>query len=60
MPALIEQLDAHGGTDLDFRRKLAAKAYATTAAYDVAISTWFARVDQERGLSASAARCRRS
>ena len=26
--ALIEQLDAHGGTDLDFRRKLAAKAYA--------------------------------
>ncbi len=45
-PALIEQLATHGGTDLDFRRKLAAKAYATTAAYDVAISTWFARVDQ--------------
>ncbi|MCY7339849.1 MAG: bifunctional phosphoribosylaminoimidazolecarboxamide formyltransferase/IMP cyclohydrolase [Sphingomonas bacterium] len=45
-PALLEQLDAHGGTNLDFRRKLAAKAYALTAAYDVAISTWFARVDQ--------------
>jgi len=45
-PALIEQLEAHGGTDLDLRRKLAAKAFATTAAYDVAISTWFARVDQ--------------
>ena len=43
---LLEQLDAHGGTDLSFRRKLAAKAYATTAAYDVAISNWFARVDQ--------------
>jgi phosphoribosylaminoimidazolecarboxamide formyltransferase/IMP cyclohydrolase len=44
--AVIEQLDATGGTDLELRRKLAAKAYATTAAYDVAISTWFARVDQ--------------
>jgi phosphoribosylaminoimidazolecarboxamide formyltransferase/IMP cyclohydrolase len=43
---LLERLDASGGTDLDFRRKLAAKAYASTAAYDVAISTWFARVDQ--------------
>ncbi len=43
---LIEQLDSHGGTDLEFRRKLAAKAYALTAAYDVAVSTWFARVDQ--------------
>jgi phosphoribosylaminoimidazolecarboxamide formyltransferase/IMP cyclohydrolase len=46
--ALIEQLDAQGGTDLDLRRTLAAKAYATTAAYDVAISTWFARVDQQQ------------
>ena len=46
-PALIEQLDANGGTDLAFRRKLAATAYATTASYDVAISTWFARVDQK-------------
>jgi phosphoribosylaminoimidazolecarboxamide formyltransferase/IMP cyclohydrolase len=45
-PALTEQLATHGGTDLEFRRKLAAKAYATTAAYDVAISSWFAGVDQ--------------
>ena len=44
--AVVGQLDAQGGTDLDLRRKLAAKAYAATAAYDVAISTWFARVDQ--------------
>ncbi len=45
-PALIEQLDAQGGTDLALRRRLAATAFATTAAYDVAIATWFARVDQ--------------
>jgi phosphoribosylaminoimidazolecarboxamide formyltransferase/IMP cyclohydrolase len=44
--ALIEQLDRQGGTDLEFRRMLAAKAYALTAAYDVAISMWFQRVDQ--------------
>ena len=44
---LLDQLDANaGGTDLELRRALAAKAFATTAAYDVAISTWFARVDQ--------------
>jgi phosphoribosylaminoimidazolecarboxamide formyltransferase/IMP cyclohydrolase len=29
---LLEQLDANGGTTLDFRKKLAAKAYAVTAA----------------------------
>ncbi|GAB6052623.1 bifunctional phosphoribosylaminoimidazolecarboxamide formyltransferase/IMP cyclohydrolase [Magnetospira thiophila] len=34
---------AHGGTTtLDFRRKMAAKAYARTGAYDAAISGWFA------------------
>ena len=38
---LLEALAA-GGTSLDFRRKLAAKAYARTAAYDAAISNWFA------------------
>jgi phosphoribosylaminoimidazolecarboxamide formyltransferase/IMP cyclohydrolase len=38
---LLEALKA-GGTSLDFRRKLAAKAYARTAAYDAAISNWFA------------------
>ena len=30
-----------GGTSLNFRRRLAAKAYARTAAYDAAISNWF-------------------
>ncbi|MET0277374.1 MAG: bifunctional phosphoribosylaminoimidazolecarboxamide formyltransferase/IMP cyclohydrolase [Pseudorhodoplanes sp.] len=38
---LLEALKA-GGTTLDFRRRLAAKAYARTAAYDAAISNWFA------------------
>jgi phosphoribosylaminoimidazolecarboxamide formyltransferase/IMP cyclohydrolase len=42
--ALIEELARHGGaTDLKFRRALAQKAYARTAAYDAAISNWLAR-----------------
>jgi phosphoribosylaminoimidazolecarboxamide formyltransferase/IMP cyclohydrolase len=43
---LLSQLEEQGGTSLAFRRRLAAKAYALTAAYDVAISMWFQRVDQ--------------
>lgn len=40
---LLDELAAHGGaTSLDLRKKLAAKAYARTAAYDAAISNWFA------------------
>jgi phosphoribosylaminoimidazolecarboxamide formyltransferase/IMP cyclohydrolase len=42
--ALIDELSAHKGmTSLALRRRLAAKAYARTAAYDAAISNWFAR-----------------
>ena len=38
------ELKAHGGaTTLALRQKLAAKAYARTAAYDAAISNWFAQ-----------------
>jgi len=40
--AVIEEVRAHGGTTLELRRRLAAKAYARTAAYDSAISNWFA------------------
>src|SRR3954462_1675873 len=40
--ALLEQLDANGGTTLEFRKSLAAKAFALTAAYDSTISQWFA------------------
>ena len=44
---LIAELEAtDGATTLPFRRRLAAKAYAATAAYDSAIAAWFARVDQ--------------
>jgi phosphoribosylaminoimidazolecarboxamide formyltransferase / IMP cyclohydrolase len=41
--ALIAELDAHEcKTTLALRRRLAAKAYARTAAYDAAISNWLA------------------
>ena len=41
--ALLAELAAHNAsTTLNLRRKLAAKAYARTAAYDAAISNWFA------------------
>jgi phosphoribosylaminoimidazolecarboxamide formyltransferase / IMP cyclohydrolase len=41
--ALLEELAAHNAmTTLALRRRLAAKAYARTAAYDSAISNWFA------------------
>jgi phosphoribosylaminoimidazolecarboxamide formyltransferase / IMP cyclohydrolase len=40
---VLSELAQHGGmTSLELRRKLAAKAYARTAAYDAAISNWFA------------------
>jgi phosphoribosylaminoimidazolecarboxamide formyltransferase/IMP cyclohydrolase len=39
----IAEMKANGGaTTPEFRRRLAARAYARTAAYDAAISTWFA------------------
>jgi phosphoribosylaminoimidazolecarboxamide formyltransferase/IMP cyclohydrolase len=44
---LLAELDAHGGsTTLALRKKLAAKAFALTAAYDSIISQWFAFADQ--------------
>jgi len=44
---LIEALDANAGaTGLDFRRRLAAKAFAATAEYDSMIASWFAFADQ--------------
>jgi phosphoribosylaminoimidazolecarboxamide formyltransferase / IMP cyclohydrolase len=42
--AVLDELSANkGATTLSLRRRLAAKAYARTAAYDAAISNWFAR-----------------
>jgi len=44
---LLGELKAReGATSLDFRKKMAAKAFAATAAYDSMISQWFAFADQ--------------
>ena len=41
--AVLDELAANrGATTLTLRKRLAAKAYARTAAYDAAISNWFA------------------
>ena len=46
--ALLAELDAGGGsTGLEFRRRMAARAFAATAAYDSMISQWFAFTDQQ-------------
>jgi len=42
--AVVEALREGGATRLALRRALAARAFARTAAYDAAISTWFAGV----------------
>ena len=44
---------AAGGTSLALRKRLAAKAYAATAAYDVMIASWFAFADQREQFPAS-------
>jgi phosphoribosylaminoimidazolecarboxamide formyltransferase/IMP cyclohydrolase len=38
---VLEELRAGGGLSLDTRRRLAAEAFAHTAAYEAAIATWF-------------------
>ena len=45
--ALVAEMDAQGGaTTLDLRRRLAARAFAATAAYDGMIASWFGFADQ--------------
>jgi phosphoribosylaminoimidazolecarboxamide formyltransferase / IMP cyclohydrolase len=45
---LLAELDRNdGGTSLAFRRKMAQKAFARTAAYDAAISNWLAHETDE-------------
>jgi len=41
-PAILEAVRS-GGVPYEMRQKLAAKAYARTAAYDAVISSWFAK-----------------
>ena len=40
---VLAELQEAGTTSLDLRKRLAARAYARTAAYDAAISAWFAK-----------------
>ncbi|RWR06787.1 bifunctional phosphoribosylaminoimidazolecarboxamide formyltransferase/IMP cyclohydrolase [Paenirhodobacter populi] len=43
-PALLAELDANdGATSYEFRQRQAQIAYARTAAYDAAVSTWMAK-----------------
>ncbi len=45
---VLGEMAAHSGmVSLDTRQKLAAKAYARTAAYDAAVSNWFAETLRE-------------
>jgi phosphoribosylaminoimidazolecarboxamide formyltransferase/IMP cyclohydrolase len=50
-PADLEEvlaaLKADGATSMDLRKRLAARAYARTAAYDAAISAWFAKAVED-------------
>ena len=46
-PSVLAAITA-GDDDLDFRRRLAAKVYEHTAAYDAAIAAWFAGQRRER------------
>ena len=45
-PDVIADFTAHGGTSQALRRRLAGEAYARTASYDAAISSWFAAQNQ--------------
>lgn len=46
---LLAELEKNAGaTSLDFRKRMAAKAYALTASYDASISQWFAKADQHQ------------
>jgi phosphoribosylaminoimidazolecarboxamide formyltransferase/IMP cyclohydrolase len=40
---VLAELTTHNGTTLALRRRLAFEAYASTAAYDAAITAWFAQ-----------------
>lgn len=46
--AVMEEMRAHdGATSLELRKRLAAKAYARTGAYDAAVANWFNRTSGE-------------
>ncbi len=45
--AVLDEMESGATTTLAFRQQMAAKAYARTAAYDTAISTWFAATQND-------------
>src|SRR5580658_3340252 len=48
--AVLDEMAAHGGaTSLKLRRTLAQRAFARTAAYDAAVSNWFAAELEKNG-----------
>ena len=48
-PAFLSELaQKNGATGYDFRKLMAARAYAATASYDAMISQWFAFADQQQ------------
>ena len=48
-PLVLAEMDAHGGATTPlFRKSLAAKAFAHSAAYDAAIANWFADIEGEQ------------
>jgi phosphoribosylaminoimidazolecarboxamide formyltransferase/IMP cyclohydrolase len=47
MEAILAEAKAQGGTTLALRKKLSAKAFARTGAYDAAISAWYAEQIEE-------------
>jgi phosphoribosylaminoimidazolecarboxamide formyltransferase/IMP cyclohydrolase len=48
-PGLLAELEASdGATRLEFRKLMAARAFAATASYDAMISQWFAFADQQQ------------
>jgi len=51
-PAIVEELRARGGLSRDTRERLAATAFAHTAAYDAAVAGWFAERAAETDLPA--------
>jgi phosphoribosylaminoimidazolecarboxamide formyltransferase/IMP cyclohydrolase len=43
---VLRELREHGAVSLETRRRFAAEAFATTAAYEAAIAAWFAREER--------------
>jgi phosphoribosylaminoimidazolecarboxamide formyltransferase / IMP cyclohydrolase len=47
---VLEQIEQHGEIPADMRRRLAGKAFASTAAYDAAISGWMTSLGEADGF----------